>query len=64
MSHRNLEYLHRNRIVYRAYPENDKPTESYWWGNYYEDGTHECYELFKSKAFTKWLVPGEKGAIS
>ena len=50
MSHRNLEYLHRNRIVYRAYPENDKPTESYWWGNYYEDGTHECYELFKSKA--------------
>ena len=50
MSHRNLEHLHRNRIVYRSYPENDKPTESYWWGNYYEDGTHECYELFKSKA--------------
>lgn len=50
MSHRNLEYLHRNRIVYRGYPNNDKPTESYWWGDYYEDGTHECYELFKSTA--------------
>ena len=50
MSHRNLEYLHRNRIVYRNYPEHDKPTKSYWWGKYYEDGTYECYELFKSKA--------------
>jgi len=50
MSHRNLEYLHRNRVVYRGYPINDKPTESYWWGDYYEDGTYECYELFKGKA--------------
>jgi len=50
MSHRNLEYLHRNRIIYRGYPINDKPTETFWWGDYYEDGTYECYELFRSTA--------------
>ena len=50
MSHRNLEYLHRNRIIYRGYPENDEPTDIYWWGSYYEDGTYECYELFRSTA--------------
>jgi len=26
------------------------PTEVYDWGEYYADGTYECYELFKSKA--------------
>ena len=50
MSHRNLDYLHRNRIVYRGYPENDEPTEIHWWGEYYKDGTYECYELFRSTA--------------
>ena len=49
MSHRNLEYLHRNRIIYKSYPT-DKPTKKYWWGSYYENGTYECYELFRSKA--------------
>ena len=51
MSHnRNLDYLVKRRIVYRRAPLNDQPTESFEWGNYYENGTHECYELFRSKA--------------
>lgn len=51
MSHdRNLEYLNKKRIIYRRSPINDKPTEIFEWGSYYEDGTHECYELFRSKA--------------
>ena len=50
MSHRNLEYLNKKRIIYRRQPINDKPTEVFSWGSYYEDGTHECYELFRSKA--------------
>ena len=50
MSHRRLEYLHRNRIIYRRYPILDKPNQVFTWGEFYEDGTHECYELFRSKA--------------
>lgn len=51
MSHiRNLEYLHRRKIIYRRSPITDKPTEVYSWGSYYVDGTYECYELFRSKA--------------
>ena len=50
MSHRKLEYLHRNRIIYRRYPINDKPNQVFTWGEFYQDGTHECYELFRSKA--------------
>ena len=51
MSHiRNLEYLHRRKIVYRRSPTTDKPTEVYSWGSYYVDGTYQCYELFRSKA--------------
>jgi len=51
MSHdRNLEYLHRRKIIYRRSPINDKPTSIYSWGDYYENGTHECYELFRTKA--------------
>ena len=51
MSHfRNLEYLNKNRIIYRQNPKNDKPTEKFEWGYYYENGTNECYELFRSKA--------------
>lgn len=54
MSHmseeRKLEYLIKHRIVYRRSPINDKPTSSYYWGDYYEEGTNECYELFRSKA--------------
>ena len=51
MSHeRNLTYLNNNRIVYRRHPITDIPTEDNWMYMYYKDGTHECYELFRSKA--------------
>lgn len=51
MSHyRNMEYLHKNRIVYRRSPIEDTPDEEYKWGWYFEEGTHEYYSLFNSKA--------------
>jgi len=50
MSHRNLEHLNRRRIVYRRGPITDTPSESFSWGDFYENGTYECYELFRSKA--------------
>ena len=50
MFERNFKYLNDNRIVYRRDPISDKPTKRYDWGAYYEDGTHECYTLFRSKA--------------
>ena len=51
MSHdRNLKYLNDNRIVYRRMPITDKHTQENECYMFYEDGTHECYELFRSKA--------------
>ena len=51
MSHkRNLKYLNDKRIVYRRDPITDKPTQENKYYMFYEDGTHECYELFRSKA--------------
>ena len=50
MSHRNLEYLNKRRIIYRQSPLTDVPTETFDWGNYYAKGTYQCYELFRSKA--------------
>ena len=50
MSHRNLEYLHRNKIIYRRHPISDEPNQVFDWGEFYENGTYECYELFRSKA--------------
>ena len=51
MSHeRNLKYLNNNRIVYRRMPISDKPTQENECYMFYEDGTYECYELFRSKA--------------
>ena len=51
MSHeRNLTYLNNNRIVYRRFPITDKPTIENEVYMFYENGTHECYELFRSKA--------------
>jgi len=47
---RNLEYLNKHRIIYRQLPIDDKPTKEYDWGWFYEDGTHQCYTLFASKA--------------
>ena len=51
MSHdRNLKYLNDNRIVYRRMPITDKPTVEATYWDHYINGTHECYELFRSKA--------------
>ena len=52
MSHipRNLDYLNRHRIVYRRDPINDRPSMKHRDYNFYEDGTYECYQLFRSKA--------------
>ncbi len=51
MSHeRNLRYLNDNRIVYRRFPITDKPTQENEVYMFYENGTHECYELFRSAA--------------
>ena len=51
MSHeRNLRYLNNNRIVYRRQPITDKPTQENEVYMFYIEGTHECYELFRSSA--------------
>ena len=50
MSHRNLKYLNNNRIVYRRLPITDKPDQENEVYMFYLNGTHECYELFRSKA--------------
>ena len=50
MSYRKIDYLNRNRIIYNRDPITDKPTQIFTWGKFYENGTYECYELFKSKA--------------
>ena len=47
---RHLNYLNRKRIVYRRNPITDEPTQGFDWGIYYEDGTYQCYDLFRSKA--------------
>ena len=51
MSHeRNMKYLNDNRIVYRQLPKTDIPDIENKVYMFYENGTHECYELFRSKA--------------
>ena len=51
MSHeRNIELLNRRRIIYRRSPITDEPSHSTKDYNYYEDGTYECYELFRTRA--------------
>ena len=51
MSHeRNMKWLNDRRVNYRSYPVNDKPTIDTALYSYYEDGTYECYHLFRSKA--------------
>ena len=47
---RHLNYLNRKRIVYRRNPITDEPSQGFEWGVYYEDGTYQCYDLFRSKA--------------
>ena len=50
MSQRNFKYLHDHRIIYGRTPITDVPTESTDIYDYYENGTYECYALFRSKA--------------
>ena len=50
MSQRNFRYLHDNRIIYGRTPITDVPTESTDIYDYYENGTYQCYALFRSKA--------------
>ena len=47
---RNLKYLNDHRIVYQRMPISDKPTQDNECYMFYEKGTYECYELFRSKA--------------
>ena len=47
---RNLNYLNNNRIVYRRHPIKDIPDINNEVYMFYLNGTHECYELFRSKA--------------
>ena len=47
---RNTTYLDKHRIIYRRNPITDKPTETFDWGWFYKDGTHQCYTLFNSRA--------------
>ena len=50
MSHRNLKYLNDKRIIYRRHPITDKPDQENEVYMFYLNGTHECYELFRSSA--------------
>ena len=47
---RNLTYFNNNRIVYKRDPITDKPTHETDKYMFFEQGTHECYSLFSSKA--------------
>jgi len=45
-----MHYLNSRRIVYRRDPITDEPTMIFDWVVYYEDGTYQYYDLFRSKA--------------
>ena len=47
---RNMKWLNDRHVVYRRDPINDLPTIKTSHYKYYENGTHECYHLFNSKA--------------
>jgi len=47
---RNIKWLIDKHVIYRRDPVNDPPTIETKHYKYYEDGTHECYHLFNSKA--------------
>jgi len=47
---RNMKWLNDRKIIYRRDPINDQPTVETNYYKYYENGTHECYHLFRSKA--------------
>ena len=50
MSQRNLTYLNNKRMIYRRLPTTDKPDIDTKEFIYFQNGTHQCYELFRSSA--------------
>lgn len=51
MSHeRNIKWLNNRKVNYRQDPINDKATKETDLYSYYENGTYECYHLFRSRA--------------
>ena len=52
MSHieRNMKWLNEHRLIYRRLPTTDVPTIETKEFMFFEDGTYQCYELFRSKA--------------
>ena len=52
---RKFKYLWDNRVIYRRNPITDIPDEETEHYMFYKDGTHQCYDLFRSKAkITTW----------
>ena len=47
---RNLKYLNDRRMIYRCTPTTDVPTIETKQYLFYENGTYQCYELFRSSA--------------
>ena len=51
MSHeRNMSYLNNMRLIYRRLPDTDVPTIETKDFMFFENGTYQCYELFRSSA--------------
>ena len=52
---RRFKYLWDRQVVYRRDPITDKPDEETDVYMFYKEGTHQCYDLFRSKAkITTW----------
>ena len=52
---RRFKYLWDKHVVYRRDPITDIPDEETREYMFYKDGTHQCYDLFRSKAkITTW----------
>ena len=52
---RNFKYLINRRVIWRRNPITDTPDEETDQYMFFKEGTHECYDLFRSKAkITTW----------
>jgi len=52
---RNFKYLINRRVIWRRNPITDIPDEETDQYMFFKEGTHECYDLFRSKAkITTW----------
>tara|TARA_R110001606_G_scaffold396287_2_gene570123 strand:- start:50 stop:655 length:606 start_codon:yes stop_codon:yes gene_type:complete len=45
-----MKWLNKHRLIYRRLPTTDIPTIETKQYMFFEDGTYQCYELFRSKA--------------